>query len=70
MNTPVDLKDFRHRDFPPYTIWGVFIAATGIVSAVSYGDATGLPVFGLFTLGGLAMIWKGWRVSGERPRRG
>jgi hypothetical protein len=66
----VDLKDFRHRNFPAYTIWGVFIAAAGIVSMVSYGSWTGVPVFAVFTVVGLLMMWRGWVVSGERPRRG
>jgi len=66
----VDLKDLRHRDFPPYTFGGVFIAAAAIVAAVTYGDPTGLPMFGLFFVLGSTMIWRGWREAGLRPRKG
>ncbi len=41
----MDLEGFRQRDFPPYTIWGLFIAAAGLVSTVTYGSwpaSTGL----------------------------
>ncbi len=69
MNTPVDLRDLRHRDFPPSTVWGLFMVASGIVAAASYGDWTGLPMFGLFTLIGLFLVWRGWRISSARPRR-